>query len=171
MTQTLPANWIAVFSNKYTVSESGCWIWKMYTDKLGYGRIGSSATKQVKTHRASYELAFGQIPDGIVVMHSCDVRNCINPYHLSVGSQADNVADMVAKGRLVPCPPKFGSENPISKLDEENVWAIRAFLKHKIHSQKAIAESYGVSEMTISRIANGKTWKHVHENWPYYEVA
>lgn len=78
----------------------GCWEWQGSINTTGYGQIylGAGRRRSV-THRVSYELAKGPIPDGLVVMHSCDNPRCVNPDHLSVGTHADNAADRDAKGR------------------------------------------------------------------------
>ena len=75
-----------------------CWLWTGYTHKNGYGGIRVNQ-KQIKTHRYSYTLYRGPIPPGLLVLHSCDVRNCVNPRHLFLGTQKDNVQDMMHKGR------------------------------------------------------------------------
>jgi hypothetical protein len=82
---------------------TGCWEYCGCRFKKGYGniRVGGKSGKNRGTHRVSYELHIGPIPDGLLVMHSCDNPPCVNPDHLSVGTVADNVADMDAKGRRV----------------------------------------------------------------------
>lgn len=82
-----------------------CWPWQKYRDRRGYG-VFALARKTWQAHRVAYTIAKGPIPPGykqprIVVMHSCDNRACCNPSHLSVGTQADNVRDMMLKGRGV----------------------------------------------------------------------
>lgn len=87
------------------VSDAGCWEWRKHTDRYGIIRV---AGKSKKAHRVSWEAFNGPIPDGLNVLHKCDNTRCINPDHLFLGTQADNVADCKAKGRLVPpvCPPE-----------------------------------------------------------------
>lgn len=89
-----------------TVLDSGCWIWNGATGSSGYGQIKTFG-KYSGTHRLSYELHNGAIPDGLEVMHSCDNRRCINPEHLNIGTHLENMRDMIVKGRKV-----VGSPNP-----------------------------------------------------------
>jgi DNA invertase Pin-like site-specific DNA recombinase len=97
---------------------------------------------------------------GTVVMHSCDNRLCCNPAHLSLGTQADNIADMVAKGRRV-CNPVRGSANHHARLTEEQVIEIHSLLRQGI-KRKAIALQFGVSRDLVSQIRAGVRWHHVY---------
>lgn len=103
-------------------------------------------------HRHSYRLHHGPIPAGLLVMHSCDVRNCVNPAHLSLGTIADNVEDCVSKQRQAR-----GEQKPAAKLTEQEIREIRALLAEG-RSRRAIAPGFGVSKTTISDIANGELW-------------
>lgn len=85
-------------SSSERVTESGCWIWMRSVAGTGYGDF-RRRPKLIAAHRASYEVFKGPIPAGLHVLHSCDVRCCVNPAHLSVGSNAQNIADSMAKGR------------------------------------------------------------------------
>ena len=101
--------------------DDGCWLWLGQKTKAGYGQI-KAFKKIVSCHRLSYELNFGLIPTGLEVMHSCDIRSCINPDHLSIGTHADNMADMIKKGRKV-----LGKPNPrrgIEKSQSKQVIAL-----------------------------------------------
>lgn len=79
-----------------------CWEWQGYRRRSGHGQIGDESGRLVGTHRVAYEFFNGPIPDGMVVMHSCDNPPCCNPRHLSLGTQADNLHDMFRKGRARP---------------------------------------------------------------------
>jgi hypothetical protein len=82
-------------------TDAGCVLWIGTTNADGYGVIGSGTSKgrMILAHRASYEIHVGLIPPGIFILHSCDNPPCVNPAHLSLGNQADNIADMLSKGR------------------------------------------------------------------------
>lgn len=130
----------------------GCWLWKGGVSSSGYGQVvlGSKALgrKWMNTHRFVYELIYGHIPAGMFVCHHCDVRLCVNPSHLFLGTAADNNADMRAKGR--DRQPK-GETHPFARLKDSDVDAIR-----RLHSegltQTAVARRFGIHPATVSRI-------------------
>lgn len=80
------------------IPESGCWIWERWTTPRRYGQIGYHG-KLYRAHRLMYQLTHGEIPMGLNVCHRCDVPECINPTHLFLGTQSENIRDCVAKGR------------------------------------------------------------------------
>lgn len=84
--------------NSYTVDANGCHIFSGLKNKKGYGKVAFKY-KHYRAHRVSYEISFGKIPDGIYVLHKCDNPSCINVEHLFLGTDLDNKADMVSKGR------------------------------------------------------------------------
>lgn len=94
---------IARFHTKYQKTD-GCWLWQAGKYRKGYGMVCIGRTLDGKqqnsyAHRVAYVLAHGDIPPGLVVMHSCDVRYCVNPAHLSLGTQGDNIRDGARRGR------------------------------------------------------------------------
>lgn len=96
---------IARFHTKYDKSDVGCWLWKTGLYRNGYGMFYVSRVQgrqlNVQSHRVAYLLAGGELTDGLVVMHSCDTPACVNPAHLSLGTQADNVGDASRKGHYL----------------------------------------------------------------------
>jgi hypothetical protein len=119
--------------------------------------VNFNPRKKKTAHRLSWELHNGQIPEGMCVLHKCDIRNCVNPDHLFLGTYADNNKDMRDKGRGSPPPTFYGEEHPQSKLTEELVRNIRTDER----SAYALSKIYGVSKQTILRARNGVTWRHV----------
>lgn len=125
-------------------------------DGMGYGRLRFRG-KIVKHHRLVYCQYHGiELIDieGLIVRHTCDNPRCINPQHLELGTQHDNVQDMIARRRQNP--PK-GEAHYNSKLKEEEVAAIRQNPKHL--KQRDLATLYGVSQNVVSTIQAKKTWK------------
>jgi hypothetical protein len=119
-----------------------------------------------KAHRISWELTHGPIPEGegfhgICVLHVCDVRSCVNPAHLFLGTNADNSADKIRKGRARWVAPK-GSENGKALLTEADILDIRRQRKAGVRG-KDLASRYGVAQQTICSIVKGRNWKHVSE--------
>lgn len=141
---------------------SGCWLWTSSLDADGYGQLSHGRGNTLKAHRVAWEQAFGPIPDGLGVLHHCDVRNCIRPDHLFLGTQADNNADAVTKGRnKVPSPPNMrGEANPQSKLNDQDIPIIRVRIGTG-ERLLAIADDFNVTASTISLIGRGRTWTHV----------
>jgi hypothetical protein len=133
------------------VPEAGCWLWEGYTDKkMGYGMFWFGES-MILAHRMSYWLFVGRIPKGAHVCHKCDVPSCVNPNHLWLGTNADNVADKVRKGRQ---SRMAGRQHPGAKLTEQEVIEIR---DSGLSARKA-ARKYGVHRSTIKYIRKGKRW-------------
>lgn len=132
---------------------TGCWVWLGAKTPKGYGNIRYNK-KYLKAHRASYQAFTGEIPKGMVVMHSCDNPSCVNPAHLSIGSNQDNDDDKVRKLRQT-----FGESHPNAKLTNDAVLYIRSM--HGIKKQSELAAEFGVGQSRISSILLKKNWKYV----------
>lgn len=87
------------FDRFYIVCPSGCWLWTGVINKSGYGTISCSQFKETLAHRVSWIIHFGNFNKDLEVCHKCDVRNCVSPYHLFLGTKEDNQRDSVFKGR------------------------------------------------------------------------
>lgn len=131
----------------------GCWLWTGGTQK-GYGRIGLGDGAVDYVHRVSWRMLKGQIPDGRLVLHKCDVRSCVNPEHLFLGSAKDNSDDMISKGRQVVAR---GIRRAAAKLNDQKVREIRA----SKDSRSVLAARYGVHVQVISSVRHRKAWAHV----------
>jgi len=129
-----------------------CWPWTAGRGSHGYGQINVGYHKPITAHRFSYELHRGPIPVGMCVCHSCDNPLCVNPAHLFLGTHADNMADMMAKGRSA-----HGELNGHAKLTRADVLSVRERLAAG-ESQQSIGDSFGVCRQTVSHIAVGKRW-------------
>ena len=139
----------------------GCWLWRGAMDGAGYGMIFIAKTPRHitnKTHRVSWELANGPIPNKLFVLHRCDTPACLRPDHLFLGTQAENIRDMVSKGRQARIKPK-GEVHGMSKLTDP---IVRAILANKTASGVALAEVYNVSPSTISLVRKRRIWRHVN---------
>jgi hypothetical protein len=132
-----------------------CWLWAAGTTRKGYGQIRDNKGYNVRAHRISYEIAFGNIPEGTHVLHTCDDRRCVNPEHLFLGTNLENMRDAVEKKRTMT-----GSRNPRSKLTEDEVLMIRSLHAEGYGCQR-LARAFGVSNDTIKRINRRETWKHI----------
>lgn len=125
---------------------SGCWLWTKAMSQSGYGKFKSNG-RHLVAHRHSYELFKGPIEDGLFVLHKCDTPACINPEHLFLGTHAENMADMVSKGR--------NSKSTKPTTADERA-AILSFLESGTTTQAAA--KFGRCLQTIKRIArNGVT--------------
>ncbi len=145
----------SVFSrmNKH---ESGCWIWSGAKDKHGYGRISNGRGSLLKAHRVAFKATFGD-PGELFVCHKCDNPSCVNPDHLFLGSQLDNVRDMDWKGRR-RVRPSQGIQHPRHKLTEENVRYIRA---NRHIGLRNLAAQFGVHFSTITAVVYRINWRHI----------
>jgi hypothetical protein len=141
--------WAKVVKNADT-----CWLWSGSCNNGGYGTIWFGRSI-VKAHRLSWILEHGSVPDNLFVLHRCDVRRCVRPDHLFLGTNADNMADMAAKDRCAR-----GSKRRFAKLSESDIPTIRKLVRAGV-SKTEIGEQFGVTRQTIFEIATGKKWTHV----------
>ena len=136
----------------------GCWNWTG-PKILGYGQFYLKVKPKwqgFRAHRVSYELANGQIATGLFCCHHCDNRACVNPSHLFVGTNADNTADKMAKGRETR-----GEQLWSAKLTAKDVVEIRALYATGEHTQPSLAKRFGVGKAIIWKIVHRLKWKHV----------
>lgn len=134
-----------------------CWEWKAALNEHGYGMIGMNGGMR-RAHRLSWEFRYGKIPDGLFVLHKCDNPKCVNPDHLFLGNQTDNMHDCSLKGRTKNTP-QLGEKNVFAVLDRFKVLEIRAL--DGIMLQKDIAKTYNVKDSAISKIILRRTWRHI----------
>lgn len=130
----------------------GCWLWAGRASPKGYGQFHFDGASH-SAHRWAYETFVGPIAEGLLVCHKCDIPACVNPDHLFLGSNADNMADMAAKGRA---DRKYGARNGNAKLSPTQVRNIRRLSGRIL--QKDIATQFGVSPKQISNIVRGLCW-------------
>lgn len=132
-----------------------CWEWQKRISPFGYGQFSINAGDTRQAHRLSYELYIGKIPKGLCVLHKCDNRKCVNSRHLFLGTQQDNIRDMIRKGR----DKKANSENNGgAKLTWKEVDKIRKIRKEKGIYYKDLAKMFNVHYATIKRIITKRTW-------------
>lgn len=148
--------------DRVQISDSGCWIWSgaRKVCRRGTHRYGwvTFKGKQMSAHRAVWILLHGEIETGKVICHRCDDPGCVNPDHLFIGTQADNVADMIRKGRKwIGSAVRKSDGLPVrSKLSDSDVALVRS-LRALGARQKEIANKFNVSQSCISNILRGKS--------------
>lgn len=135
---------------------NGCWIWQRGRFPTGYGAIWNDG-KMHLVHRVVAALVYGPCPEGQEVMHSCDVRSCINPDHLSYGTSLENKAHMWAVGRGVRT---FGEANGKSKFSDAQVIELRRRWEAG-ESQRSLARAFGMSPGNVKAIVHRVTWRHI----------
>ncbi len=133
-----------------------CWQWRMHKIYTGYGYF-TLKNRPIRTNRISWIFSYGDIPDGLFVLHHCDNPSCCNPNHLFLGTQMDNMHDMISKGHKVV---KTGSSNFHAKLSEDDILNIRTMYSNGIY-QKDIAKQFGICQQSVSLIVNRINWKHI----------
>ena len=146
--------------SKVKVTANGCWIWTGCLTKKGYGKIslGRRGEGTGKTHRVSWILVNGSIPQGMEVMHNCpggDDKRCVNPTHLLLGTPKEHGLDRKTKGQMIR-----GESSKTAKLTNKAVQRIKIRLASKDKLSR-IANDEKVARATIQKIANGDSWRHI----------
>lgn len=156
------------FLSKVEKVESGCWIWKGKVNKHnGYGYAWRIGGGEQLAHRRSYELHVGPIPEGLYVLHKCDVTKCVNPDHLYVGTQTENMLDASIRGRISRGVKHHTKLRPEAVPKGEAQWkhivteADVRFIRASTLGQKTLCKMFGLSQPAISNIITRKNWKHV----------
>lgn len=129
--------------------EDSCWLWKGSVDGKGYGRFWVG-TGHVAAHRVVYEYFEGEIPKGLNLLHSCDTPLCVNPKHMTPGTQKENLEDAVAKGRIAT-----GQRHGSSKLTDQEGRQIHDLANSGLFSNKQVGKWYGIAGSTVSQIKTG----------------
>lgn len=134
--------------------DGDCWVQSSNIDTMGYGQVSLKGGRKLKSHRVSYEIHHGPIPHGLGVLHSCDRPGCVNPAHLSVGTQADNAHDMVSRGR------SSRGERHAAIFTEEDVRRMRD-LHDGGMTPTQISRLYSANNNTVRNILFRLNWKWV----------
>lgn len=156
-----PEQFAEAFTKSYTIIQrdyaTPCWETKRSLTPEGYGRMFYKG-RLVGTHRVSWLLYRGLIPDGLDVLHRCDNPRCCNPEHLFVGTPRDNTLDSIAKGRA----HRAIMENaPTTKLSRHEVIEIRKIYAKDKPTKKALAQRFNCSETNVAAILRRQTWRYI----------
>lgn len=136
---------------------SGCWLWERGRQTTGYGCWPVPVRQgYILAHRVAFEVGHRINPEGMMVCHRCDVPSCVNPDHLFLGTQADNMRDCANKGR-VRTPLYRGEDHPQAKFTEADIRAIR----DDNRTLMVIAGDYAASKTHISEIKRRLVWRHI----------
>lgn len=130
-----------------------CWEWQAFRDEHGYGHLSTESSKHMPAHRYSYEIHHGPIPDGLDICHKCDNPPCCNPVHLFAGTEKDNMADMVAKGR--------SRLRNRSHLTDEQIVEIRTLYATGKYTHLKLASMFNSNYASIGGIIRRELFKHV----------
>lgn len=137
-----------------------CWEWTWGRANAGYGCMCFKGGRILYTHRIAYALTYGEIPRGLLVIHTCDNPPCVNPAHLEIATNRENILDAKEKGRLAK-----GEKHGSHVLSEKQVrWMLH--LLNLGTPMKCLMLRYNVSRQTIQDIKYDRAWRHVQRKWP-----
>ena len=144
------------------VNKSGdCWLWTAARSTAGYGRfamtVAPAESEIFGAHRISYMIHRGAISSGMHVLHSCDIRTCVNPAHLRQGTPADNMRDRLSRS-ILNMP--HGEAHPNSRLTADDAREVRSLRSSGMKFQE-LADRFGVSKGTICGVVYMRTWRHI----------
>jgi hypothetical protein len=137
-----------------------CWPWKAFKHPKGYGHFAIGGGRIKRAHRLAWELSSGEITNGLYVCHKCDNPACVNPAHLFLGTNQDNIADAENKGRSILKAQK-GDKHPRHKLTEEQVKHLRMLYAEGPVNYVELAKQYGVTRSAIEHAVKRISWKGV----------
>lgn len=142
--------------------DNDCWLWTASKQYRGYGQFSLPTGRNICASRFSWILHNGDIPDDIFVLHNCptgDNPSCVNPRHLWLGNQQDNINDMDKKGRRNPA---FGERNCRAIINSDIVKSIRSQYAKGSESYSTLAAVFGLTRKHVGKIVTRKLWPHVH---------
>jgi hypothetical protein len=155
-------NDIARFWSRVAIAgQAECWLWQGGGRRNGYGAIKIGG-RMYSTHRIAYELKHGTTPPRTMfVMHTCDIKKCVNPGHLVLGTSLDNVRDRDSKGRQ-----SRGEAHYKTKLTNSDIEMIRSERSNGV-PREVFVKMFNLSLTSITRITSGEDWKHIPNRSPF----
>ena len=136
--------------------DNACWNWTAAKTAAGYGVLRMPDKTNQYAHRIAYEWSIGPIPKGCYLCHHCDNPTCVNPSHMFVGEQIDNMRDAATKGRTTK-----GERSKQTTLTAEQVLALRAEYATGTVLQRELAARYNISRGSVGNIVRRESWKHI----------
>ena len=149
-----PFEWISNFWAKVEQTD-GCWLWKGAQIGSGYGNVFRNG-RPVLAHRAAFELLGGHIPDGMFLCHKCDIRNCVRPDHMFIGTNLDNARDAQRKRRMAHSE----NQGKAKLTNAQAEHALRLYFDSGLSCYR-IAKHLGVQTGTIHAIVTGRSWPYI----------